>query len=230
MRLPHRFVGILLSPRETFIQVAADPRWLGMLVLTTLVGVVTTGAFLATDTGRQAWVDQAVAQAESFGVAISDAQYSRLQQMADWAALLTAAQIVVTTPLVTVALAGIVFATLTAGLGGGATFRQVLAVVTHAGAVRIVRDVFVLPLNFVRESLASATTLAVFFPMLDEGSFLARLLGTLDVFVLWGAALLAVGLSVLYQRPARRVFAGLLAAYAALAVLVASALLLLGGV
>jgi len=32
-----RFIGIITSPRATFEAVVAHPRWLGMLVLTTVV-------------------------------------------------------------------------------------------------------------------------------------------------------------------------------------------------
>jgi len=33
-----RFIGVLFSPRQTFAQVAKQPRWLGMLLLVTIVG------------------------------------------------------------------------------------------------------------------------------------------------------------------------------------------------
>ena len=47
--------------------------------------------------------------------------------------------------------------------------------------------------------MSSATNLAVFLPMLDESSFLAKLLGTIDLFLVWWVVVLAIGLGVLYQ-------------------------------
>ena len=36
--------------------------------------------------------------------------------------------------------------------------------------------------------------------MLEEGSFLARFLGFVNVFTIWGLIVLAMGLAVLYHR------------------------------
>ena len=32
-----RFIGVLTSPRDTFMSVAAHPKWFGMLAVTTLI-------------------------------------------------------------------------------------------------------------------------------------------------------------------------------------------------
>jgi len=40
----------------------------------------------------------------------------------------------------------------------------------------------------------------VFLPFLEENSFLARLLGSIDLFQIWGTLSLAIGLGVLYKR------------------------------
>ena len=37
LSLPARFLGIITAPKETFASVVAHPRWLGMLVLTTVI-------------------------------------------------------------------------------------------------------------------------------------------------------------------------------------------------
>jgi hypothetical protein len=52
-----RFVGIITSPKATFQQVVAHPRWLGMLALTTLLITVCTAGPQFTESGRQAALD-----------------------------------------------------------------------------------------------------------------------------------------------------------------------------
>ncbi len=46
LSLPARVWGILTSPRETFADVVARPRWFGMMLVAILVTVVCTGGFL----------------------------------------------------------------------------------------------------------------------------------------------------------------------------------------
>jgi hypothetical protein len=53
---------------------------------------------------------------------------------------------------------------------------QAFAVVAHAEVLNALHQLFILPLNYVRETLASATTLAVFLPMVHRPAF-ARFLG-----------------------------------------------------
>ena len=50
---------------------------------------------------------------------------------------ITLGSTIVMAPIITFALAGLLFGVFNAGLGGGATYREVLAVVAHAGAVSI---------------------------------------------------------------------------------------------
>src|SRR4029078_10549274 len=108
--------------------------------------------------------------------------------------------VLVMSPIITAALAGILFVVFNAIMGGNATFKQVYSVVVHAGAISALGQLFTGPLNYFRETMASATNLSVLLPMLTEGSFLARLAGMIDLFVVWWVFVLAVGISVLYRR------------------------------
>ena len=117
---------------------------------------------------------------------------------------------------------GILFAVFNAALGGTSTFKQLFAVFVHSTAVTVVQQLFVTPLNYVRESATSATNLAVFLPMLDESSFLAKLLGTIDLFIVWWVVVLAIGLGVLFKRKTGPIAAGLFIVYGVIAVIVAA--------
>jgi hypothetical protein len=84
-------------------------------------------------------------------------------------------------------------------------------------------------LTYATESTVSRLTLVAWFPGVDPASALARLLGFVDLFVVWWIGLLAVGTALLYGRSAKRVMGALLAVYLAVAVVAAALLAVLGG-
>jgi hypothetical protein len=88
--------------------------------------------------------------------------------------------------------------------------------------VFIVRALFSTPLAYARETLSSATSLAVFAPFLDDSSFAARALGSVDLFVLWWIVSLAIGLGVLHHRRTGPIATTLIAVYVAIGVVVAA--------
>ena len=112
---------------------------------------------------------------------------------------------------------------------GRASFHQAMAVTTYAGVILAIRQVLAAPLGYVRETTSSATSLGALFSSLDEASPVARFFGALDVFVIWWAIVLAIGVAVLYHRRARNVALTLVGAYAALALLLAIAMAVTGG-
>jgi hypothetical protein len=213
-----RVIGILTSPRATYAKVAAEPFWFqvlaGMLVLAATASVIV----FSTDVGQQAWLDQRVRMMESFGIAVSDDTYERMLAGAGQAALLSAGLQVLLLALVPLAVAGIAFIV----FARSASFTQVFAVVVYSGIVLCVRQIVVLASGYARGSISSPTNLGVFFPMLDETTFTARVLGTIDLFLVWWAVSLAIGLSVLYTRPARSIAAAIMAAYVTIAAAIAA--------
>jgi len=211
-----RLVGVIVSPRQTFAGIVRRPKWLGMLLLLLLVSAGSNFIFLSTEVGQQAMLDQQVRQTEAFGGQVTDESYAQMERMLPLMKYITVGGTVVMVPLITFAIAGILFGVFTA-LGGDATFKQALAVVTHSSAVSILGALFITPLNYFRESMSSATNLAVFFPMLDEGSFLARFFGMIDLFLIWWVIVLAIGFSVLYRRKTGAIAAGLFAVYGVIA-------------
>jgi hypothetical protein len=129
---------------------------------------------------------------------------------------------IVFVPLVWLAICGLLFAVFNAALGGTATFKQLWAVFIHSTAVSVVQQLLVWPMNYARESMTSATNLGVFLPMLDESSFLAKFLGTIDLFLVWWIVVLAIGLGVLFKRKTGPIVTGLLVVYGVIAVIVAA--------
>ena len=68
-----RMFGVLLSPRKTYADVAARPRWLGMLAVVLLIIATCSVVFSSTEVGKQALLDQQVRTMESFGIKLPDA-------------------------------------------------------------------------------------------------------------------------------------------------------------
>jgi hypothetical protein len=216
-----RFVGIVTAPRATFERVVAHPRWFGMLALTTAIVAGCTTAPMLTEWGKQAALDLQVQQMESVGVKVDDEAYARMERGMQFAAYTTGIGILVFAPIMALIASGILFAVFNAGLGGTASFKQLFAVVVHAGAISALAQLFTAPLNFARQSMSSTTNLAVLLPMLDEQSFLAKLLGTIDLFLVWYCVVLAIGLAVLYRRRTKGIAIGLFIVYAVIAVAIA---------
>ncbi len=226
-----RFVGVVSSPRETFQAVADNPKWLMMLLLLLAVSAVCLIGFMSTEVGRQAMVDQVEKGFDStqrmmrgLGVEIPDA--AREQAVAPYRdapvwrlVLMPLISMTIFIPLVTAVVAGILFGAF-AMFGGGARFKQVFAVVVHAGVITAVQQLFVTPLNYFRESLDSATNLYVFVSnFVTEGTFVARLLGAVDLFRVWWILVLATGLAVLYRRKTAPIAWSLFSVYGRIALI-----------
>ena len=224
-----RFIGIITSPRDTFQAVVAHPRWVGMLLLTTSIIAIGTAGPMMTDAGRQAALDKQVRQMESFGFQVNEEMYGRMQQGMRRAPYTTAISIMVISPIIAVIMAGILFAVFNAAMGGEATFKQLYSVIIHAGVISAASQFFTAPLNLVRGSMESATNLGVLLPMLEEGSFLGRLFGMVDLFVIWWIVVLAIGLGVLYRRRTQPIAFTLLGVYAVIAICAAAIMSRLGG-
>jgi hypothetical protein len=215
-----RLVGVIFSPKDTFARIVARPSWVLALTFVTLFVTLLTFVFLSTEVGQAAWLDQQVRQVEAFTGQVTEQQYTTFEAMAPtvryWAGL-TAVMV----PLFNLVIAGIVLAVFNALLGGSASFKQVAAVLAHSGAVSIVQQIFIFPLNYARESMSSATNLGLFVPFLDEGNFVARFLGTIDLFLIWWLLVVAIGLGVLYRRKTAPIFWSFMGVYVVIALVIA---------
>ena len=218
-----RLVGVLFSPRATYADVAARPRWLGTFLAVYLVSAAAATTFMATEVGRNAVLDQQISQSESFsGRPMNQQQLDRLETMSKYfvyTAPIFQLVFFLVAPLV---IGGIAFAIFNAVMGGDATFKQVYAIVVHSGVILAALSLFSTPLAYARGTLTSATNLAVFFPFLDEATFAARLLGSIDLIYVWWMVSLAIGLGVLYRRRTGPIATTLLIVYASIGAIIAA--------
>ena len=225
-----RFIGMVRSPRATLTGAVESPRSLDLAVLIIVISAVCSAGFLMTRVGRLAALDQQVRQLESFGVQINDDTYERLRAVVPYRPLTSAGFIVLGWPVLWLLTARIVhWSGRRVGLGSP-TFAQVLTVVVHASAILAVRALVSAPINYARESLGGATSLAGIMPAFGESTFPARLLGAVDIFIVWWVVLIALGASILYRTRTLPIVRWLFAAYAGAAAVLALTQALRGGV
>ena len=62
----------------------------------------------------------------------------------------------------------------------------------------------------------------MFLPFLDENSFPARFLGSIDLFLIWWIVSLAIGLGVLYRKRTGPIATTLLVVYVSIAIVIAA--------
>jgi hypothetical protein len=222
MNVLSRFIGIITAPRATFANVVAHPRWLVMYLLTAVIIAVGAALPMTTEAGKQAALDQQVSSMESFGMDVNDEMYEQLRGRTQYAAYTTGASVLFGSLIMALILAAILWAIFNAAMGGDATYKQILAILVHAGVISALGQIFTAPINYFRGAVTSATSLGALLPMFDEQSFVGKLAGMLDIFVIWWLIVLAIGLAVLYRRKTQPIAITLFGIYAVIIVAIAA--------
>jgi Yip1-like protein len=219
-----RLAGVVFSPRATFADVAARPRVFGALLVTLVLITLPSVAFLSTDVGKAALLDQQERMMDNLGFRVPDAQYELMRERVQgpMTPVFTAAGDVVFIPFLAVVVAGLLIAVFNAVMGGNATFKQVLAIVVHSQFLSAFQALFMFPIDYAKQTMSSPTTLAVFMPFLDEGTFFARLMGSIDLFRIWWIVNLAIGMGVIYKRRTGPIATTMLVLYAVIALCIAA--------
>jgi len=217
-----RFIGIITAPRATFASVVAHPRILGMLLLTVVISAFGAALPMATDAGKQATVDKQVQAMESFGMKVTDEMYAALEKRTATLPYTTAGSVIIASPIIIAIMSGILFAVFNGAMGGEARYKQLYAVLVHSGVIGALQQLFTGPLNYFRGSVSSPTSIGALLPMLDEKSFIGRLLGMIDIFTIWSVIVTAIGLGVLYRRKTQPIATTLFAVYAIIIVCIAA--------
>lgn len=224
----HRVTGVLVHPRATMAEVARHPAFITTWVVVLLAVTVCGGLLLSTPVGQQALVDERVRVTEALGGRVDDAAYARLQADPPLTAYLrTGGRLLLTPPITLLVAAGLwVLARMD---GAAVSFVTALAIAVHASVVLALQQIVATPLHYVQESLTSPTTVAGVLRLFDEGTWPARLFGTIDVFGLWWMWLLSIGLAAATQQPGRRYLWRLVAVYIGVAAIVAAVFAVVGG-
>jgi hypothetical protein len=168
-------------------------------------------------------VDQWERTALAFGQGVDDSRYADLQAWSRLGPAVAAGNALLAGPGLALVVSLLVFIWVRAR-ARAVSYSQVLSVVVHAGVVLAVGRLVAAPLVYARETTASATTVGTWFPSLDEASPAARFLGAIDLFTLWWAVVLGIGVAVLSGRRARTCALWIVSVYVGLA-LVATAVM-----
>jgi hypothetical protein len=215
-----RLVGVVWRPRTILTALVERPVWVGAWAFILIFWAVLGGWLLSTDMGRQALIDERVRVVEAFGGSVSDAQYRALLAQPPWWVYGTSGGRFLLNPVMTLAAAAGLWLVARADQAP-ARFRQALSIVVHASVVLLLGQLVATPLHYVRESLTSPLNLAAVLPLMEDGTAPTRFAGSLDLFALWWALLLAMGLSVLTGRQTTRYVWSIAAIYGLFAAVVA---------
>jgi hypothetical protein len=238
-----RVTGVLMHPRSTMAEVVRHPVFTTTWVVVLLAVVISGGLLLSTPVGQQALVDERVRVTEALGQRVDDAEYARLQANPPLLVYLTSGgRLLLTPPISLLVAAGLV---VLARLDDATvSLKTALAVVVHASVVLALQQIVATPVHYLYESLTSPTNVAGLLRVFDEGTWPARVFGTIDVFVLWWMWLLSVGLAAATAgsasvddargrpergRRARRYLLRLAAVYVGVAAVIAAVLAVWGG-
>jgi len=221
-----RLIGVLFSPKETFAAIVARPRWLAVMIVTLVMSSAAYYVILSSQDMQDAIVDQQVRAMESRGNVVSDQQIANIERFIGYLPVGYAVGIFVLGPLFGAAIAGIVTGIFTTLMGGNGTFKQVFAVMNHAGFIPAISALFIAGMLAVGAKPIGArppgANLGVFLPMLEDTSFPAVLLRSIDMFLLWWMVVLAIGLGVLYKRRTGPIAATFIGLYIVIALLIAT--------
>ena len=180
--LAARIIGVLTSPRATYADVAAHPRWLGVLIVV-LATTIAAASLVAFDGGRPAGGDRPAA-ADARGVRPDRHRRAIPADGADGAVL----------DLLRRRLPDYLHAARRAGdrryrdrdlQRRPGRRRQLQAGVRRRGVFERrhrLRALFATPLNYARESLSSPTTLTAVLPFFEDNTFAAGCSGRLICF------------------------------------------------
>jgi hypothetical protein len=219
-----RAIGVIFSPKATFEKLVPSPRVFGALLLVGLVIGLAQGLPQMTEKGRQAALDAQVQQMEKLtGRGVTPEQYNAMQKSAPFRAYATIVFAPVGVALFTLLIGGVYFVIFNVVLGGTASYKQVMSILAHAGVISALGMVIAAPVQYMQgtASQMGPFTLTALLPMLDESSFLARMLGFISVISIWQTIVTGIGLGVLYKRKTSNIIIGLLVLTVAISAIIA---------
>ena len=220
-----RIVGMYFSPQETFRAIAARPRWLGVMVITLAISAASQYVIFSSPELQDAVIDQQIRAMDSRGGA-SDQQIAAVERFVGLMPQIYTGVTLVLGPVIVAAIAGILVGIFTTLMGGQGTFRQVYAVLAHAGVISMLAAILSavlmasgVPPTGVRPPGAN---LGVFVPMFEETSFISVFFRSIDLILVWWLVVIAIGMGVVYKRRTGGIATSLLGVYLVIALLIAT--------
>jgi hypothetical protein len=203
-----RLGGVLFEPGKTFQDVGERPRWLVPLLLVILSAVVYNycfGQHVGWDRFfRQQLETNRTLQRQMSNMAPEQRERT-IQMQARFANIGYTAGAVVLTPLMFLIIAGVLMG-ITSILSAGLRFKVIFAIVCYASLPGVIKQILATVVMFLKNpddfnyANPLVFNLAAFLDPLATSKFLYTLASAVDVFVIWGVVLLAIGLSAASKR------------------------------
>jgi hypothetical protein len=206
---PRRFLAVYTSPRALFEYLAARPSWfVPLLVVLGLVLAFVLGLY------DSVIVPENLAKMEEAGKSSPQA-----------IAFMTGSIGHIVTPAIGVFATAIVmfvyaaFVLMIGGfmLGGTLSYRQAMAIVTHASLIGVLGFAVRIPLALISKTAQVTVGPGMLFPAAQAegfgGHFLSSFLSSFDLFNLWQTALVALGVSVVARVPSGKANTGIWALF-----------------
>lgn len=200
--LPQRVADVFFSPGKLFAGFAGAerPPWVGPVLVAALVTAIVSVA-VVTMIPSERLAEFTLAQMRSAGMENTPtlADMTAQMEMTKGLRMVTGLVGAVIWPFLRAALvAAVLLVLFTYLLGGDATFRQYLAVASHAALVGVLGLVILTALQLATGRLDVAVDLSVLAPGVKGAPYAA--LKALSVFQLWTFAVLGIGVSAVNRR------------------------------
>jgi hypothetical protein len=194
-----RLIGVVFEPKKTFEDIARRPTFLVPLVLVIVFGL----GFIAAFSQRVGWEktvrDRIEASSQSQQLS-ADQKEQQIAMGAKFAPFIAYGSVVVATPLMDLAIAGILLGIAAGMMSAPIKFKQVFAVVCWSYAVTCISMVLATVVMFLKNpeefdlNNPLMFNLGAFFEPNMPTKFIHSLASSIDLFPLWVILLMATGL------------------------------------
>lgn len=200
-----RAAQVFVSPARLFERLRERPVWIGAVVLMAAIGLASV-LLIPEEILRRAMVEQAASEADA----------DAMEGMMGFIRAITYVMAVLVPLLATLVVAGALALLYNLILGGEASFRQLLGVTSHSLLIWTVGGAIAAPLILATGDPEAGFTLDLLVPGLEGNGYAGRFLGSLNVFPIWTAGVLGIGVSRVYRaRSAGRAASVLILLYVA---------------
>jgi hypothetical protein len=188
--LPARLAFVFVSPANLMQQLAKEPKWIGAL----LVGAFVVGLSMALvpvdiilEAQRQAALDA--------GREMPELPQAALTLMR----IVIPATSVIMTAVMSFVFAGVCTVVFAFILGDEGTYKQYLAVISHAWFIAVLFGLLITPLRISQGDVQLTLNLGSFLPFLPDGYF-SNLFRLLDLTQIWASLVIAQGIHAIDRR------------------------------
>jgi len=198
-----KFVNIFASPRKTFESLDRKPSWVAPLLIFLLIAVIFTQISLPIMMEGQ---KEKILSNPNF----TDEQRAAMEQyfvVSTSVRVRTLITQVIVTPILYLILAGIFYLVGSVFLGGDATYKRVLAVVSWSWLIMALATVVTILIAMSKGNVDVSLSLALLLPADAIGTKFHTFLSQFNFFYIWFLAVFAFGFGYIYKFSTAKAYA-----------------------